>query len=289
MRHEVRHVKLHVLQRVLSEPNIGWLSWQGDRMKVQARHTRQKRLHILSDDEREALYGKPHFTPEERLEYFTLSPVEKAALEPFHSLKSRIYCILQLGYFKARQMFFVFSPPEVAEDVRYIQERYFPHVPYPGLAMTKVTRLKQQRVILALCNYQYCGTQERQQLVAKARQAAMVCGQPVYVFRELLHYLTEHRLVAPGYSFLQETVGKALLEEQQCLITLVCHHLTPGETAALNRLLEDAQGLYEITLLKREPKDFSWREMAREIRRGQQLHPFSELAKKAVAPSAHLQ
>ena len=74
-------------------------------MKVQARHTRQKRLHTLSDDEIEALYGRPRFTPEERLEYFTLSPVEKAALEPFHSIKSRIYYNLQLGYFKARQMF----------------------------------------------------------------------------------------------------------------------------------------------------------------------------------------
>jgi hypothetical protein len=100
MHHEVRHVKPHVSQRVPSESNVGWLSWQGDRMKGQARPTRQKRLHILSGDEREALYGRPHFTPEERLEYFTLSPGEKAALEPFRSLKSRIACILQLGYFK---------------------------------------------------------------------------------------------------------------------------------------------------------------------------------------------
>jgi Domain of unknown function (DUF4158) len=121
-------------------------------MKMQARPTRQKRLHILSDDEREALYGRPHFTPEERLEYFTLSPGEKAAFEPFHSIKSRIYGILQLGYFKARQMFFAFSPHDVAEDSRYIQERYFPHVPCPDVAPTKVTRLKQQHVILALYN-----------------------------------------------------------------------------------------------------------------------------------------
>jgi Domain of unknown function (DUF4158) len=70
-------------------------------MKMPARPTRQKRLHILSDDEREALYGRPRFTPEERLEYFTLSPIEQAALAPFHSIKSRIYGILQLGYFNS--------------------------------------------------------------------------------------------------------------------------------------------------------------------------------------------
>jgi hypothetical protein len=54
-------------------------------------------------------------------------------------------------------MFFVFSPHEVAEDTRYIQERYFPHVLCPDGAPTKVTRLKQQRVILALYNYRHCG------------------------------------------------------------------------------------------------------------------------------------
>jgi hypothetical protein len=41
----------------------------------------QKRLRILGDDEIQALYGRPHFTDDERLEYFALSPTEKASLE----------------------------------------------------------------------------------------------------------------------------------------------------------------------------------------------------------------
>jgi Domain of unknown function (DUF4158) len=56
------------------------------------------RLKILGDDEIEALYGRPHFADDERLEYFALAPTEKAALEQLHSIKSRIYFILQLGY-----------------------------------------------------------------------------------------------------------------------------------------------------------------------------------------------
>jgi hypothetical protein len=35
------------------------------------------RLKILSDDEIDALYGRPRFTQEERVEYFTLSAQEK--------------------------------------------------------------------------------------------------------------------------------------------------------------------------------------------------------------------
>src|SRR5712691_11799170 len=61
----------------------------------------QKRLQILGAEELEALYGLPRFTPEERQEYFALSPPDLAALAPLHSLQSRLYGILQLGYFRA--------------------------------------------------------------------------------------------------------------------------------------------------------------------------------------------
>src|SRR5881392_2349566 len=94
-------------------------------MAEQAPNTTQKRLRILGEDEIEAQYGRPHFTDEERLEYFVLSPTEKATLEQFHSIKSRIYCILQLGCFKSHHMFFVFDLPDVEEDARYIQRQYF--------------------------------------------------------------------------------------------------------------------------------------------------------------------
>ena len=39
------------------------------------------RLRILSDSEIDALYGRPRFTQEERVEYFSLAPAEKSALE----------------------------------------------------------------------------------------------------------------------------------------------------------------------------------------------------------------
>jgi hypothetical protein len=68
-----------------------------------------KRLIVLEGDEVEALYGLPCFTHEERIQYFALSPEEKAALDQLHSLKSTVYFILQLGYFKARRMFFIFG------------------------------------------------------------------------------------------------------------------------------------------------------------------------------------
>src|SRR5918999_3620904 len=123
-------------------------------------------------------------------------------------------------------------------------------------------------MILELLNYRYCDTQERQTLQAKARQAARIFGKPVYVFRELMLYRQQQLIVAPGYSFLQDTVGQALLYEQNRLIAITRAQLNAADIEALNALLDDSTGLYEITQLKREPKDFSNREIKREIQRG---------------------
>ena len=250
-------------------------------MKSQA-DTTQKRLRILGDDEIEAIYGRPRFTPEERTQYFSLSHTEKDALGQLHSIKSRIYWLLQLGYFKAKQLFFTFDLHEVEEDARYIQGQYFPDFQLTQFEITKVTWHKQRRLILELCQYRLCAAEERQQLETKARQAAKISSKPIYVFRELMQYLAEQRIVAPGYSFLQDTIGKAVTHEQNRLITVVRTHLKSSGREALMGLMDDPQGLYEVTLLKREPKDFSLGEIKREIQRGEQIRPLYHLAQRVL-------
>ena len=240
-------------------------------MDIPAINTRQRRLSILGEDEIEVLYGRPRFAPEERIEYFSLSPREKAALDQLHSIKSRVGFILQLGYFKARVLFFTFDLGEVEEDAQYVRKHYFPDATLTDLKLTKVTRLKQQRLILDLCHYHSCGPQERQQLETKAQQVAMVFSKPIYIFRALMQYLDEQRTVSPSYSSMQDTVGRALTGEQNRLMGLLRDHLRADDIEALKRLLEDAPGLYEITQLKREPKDFSAGEIKREIQRGEQI------------------
>ena len=251
-------------------------------MEDHTTNTTQKRLRILGDDEIQALYGRPHFTDDERLEYFALSPTEKATLEQLHSIKSRIYFILQLGYFKSHHLFFVFDLPDVEEDARYIQGQYFPDFQLDDLAITKVTRLRQQSLILELFRYRTCDAEQRQALAAKARQAAMVSAKPIYIFRELMHFLAEQRIVAPGYSFMQDTVGQALTHEQDRLSSILSQYLSASDVANLHRLVEDSPGLYEITQLKREPRDFSASEIKREIRRGEQIDDLYRLAQKLL-------
>jgi hypothetical protein len=255
-------------------------------MQPPTESTTPKRLKILGADEIEAIYGRaqraPGFTPEERIEYFSLAPTEKAAMEQMHSIKSRLYYLLQLGYFKARQRFFPINLHEVEEDAKYLQERYFPTFRLTDFDLTKVTRLKQRQSILDLFQYRVCDAEERTKLEVKARAVARVCSKPIYIFRELMAMLTEQRIMAPSYSSMQDLVGNALMAEQNRLIALVGDQLADTERTALQTLLNDSPGLYEITLLKREPKDFSLGEIRREIDRGDRLRPFYQRAQKLL-------
>jgi hypothetical protein len=251
-------------------------------MAEQTPITTHKRLQILGDNEIESLYGLPHFTSEEQMEHFDLSARETTAIEQLHSIKSRIYAILQLGYFKSRHLFFVFSLATVAADAQHVQERYFPDFQLTKLDLAKVTRLNQQRLILELCHYSTCDHEARQALIARAEQSASVCGKPIYIFRELMHDLEAKRLVAPGYTVMQNIVGQAITYEQNRLSTIIQSHLKATDIDALNQLLEDALGLYEITQLKREPRDFSLGEIKREIHRGEQIQTLYPLAQRLL-------
>ena len=66
------------------------------------------------------------------------------------------------------------------------------------------------------------------------------------------------------------------------MITLMRDHLTPPDIEALRQLLADSPGLYEVTQLKREPRDFSAGEIKREIRRGKQIQPLYRLVQRLL-------
>jgi hypothetical protein len=248
-------------------------------MAVQSIKTLQKRLKILGQDEIEALYGRPSFTPDERQDYFALSALEIELLQTLRSVKSQAYFILQLGYFKAKRRFFIFNLHEVKDDLAHVLARHFDHATLADLsAIDKNTRLNQQRLIRQRFGYRSWDAIARRELTTKAREAAKVYAKPVYIFRQLARYLNEQRIVGPGYTVMQDLISQTLTEEQNRLIAIARRHLKPFDLQALRQLLADTPGLYEINQLKREPKDFSVNEIKREIQRGEQLRHLYWLA-----------
>ncbi len=72
-----------------------------------------KRLSILDDEEIEALYGRPCFTPDERVHYFSLTKPEQEGIQLFLGVPSQLSFLLQLAYYKDNLRFFSFTFGEV--------------------------------------------------------------------------------------------------------------------------------------------------------------------------------
>lgn len=86
----------------------------------------------------------------------------------------------------------------------------------------------------------------------------------------------------PGYTLMQDIISQALTAEHNRLTKIVCDRLQTSEIAAFDKLLEESPGLYEITQLKQEPRNFSLKEIKFEIQRGEQLYFFYKIAKNLL-------
>lgn len=86
-----------------------------------------ERLTILSEAEKTALYGIPYFDDFQRIEFFAMTEAELSMALQRKGLLKQIYCLLQIGYFKARKACFQFFLDDVPpEDIAFLLQRYFP-------------------------------------------------------------------------------------------------------------------------------------------------------------------
>ncbi len=129
-----------------------------------------KRMAVLRDEEIKQIYGLPRFTEEQRNTYFALNPAEKQEVAKLRSVKTRVYFIVQLGYFKAKKKLFVFEPADVKADASHILQRFYPEQDEcdTNLIFSYYIRNDHQKRILRLMNYQRATDQIRSDLLQKA-------------------------------------------------------------------------------------------------------------------------
>lgn len=82
-------------------------------------------LAILSEAEQAALYETPDFDEEQRLNYLNLTFEEQALAHSRSGISTKVYCAIQIGYFKAKHMFFRFNWDEVQEDIDFVMRLFF--------------------------------------------------------------------------------------------------------------------------------------------------------------------
>ncbi|TXT25652.1 MAG: transposase TnpA family [Rhodocyclaceae bacterium] len=241
------------------------------------------RLVILNVQEIDELYGLPRFTENDRQLYFDLSVPEREAVA-VRTTSVGVYLALELGYFKAKRQFFTFEQGDVLSDLRYLLEQYFPGKSIDAIKLpSRPTRIMNRQTILDLFNYRLCDATAKAELEQKAQRIAALSTQPLYILRESLQYLTNQRVVSPQYTTLQDMIGWVVTHERNRVTRLLEESATPLVLQYLDSLLQADEQMYRISALKREPKDFSNKELKREVERRKFFQPLHEFAQTFLA------
>ena len=96
------------------------------------------RLNILTQDEINSLYAIPSLDDEERSFLFSLDADDIAILDSLENNTARkVDYILQLGYYRTVNYFFLFSFQRVKADTAFIMQLYFPGEPFPKKQVSK--------------------------------------------------------------------------------------------------------------------------------------------------------
>jgi len=163
-----------------------------------------KRLSVLSELEEFAFYGFPDFNDEQRSTYFVFEDKEWELISKCPSLHAKITCAVQIGYFKAKKMFFRFSLHKIPkDDLDFILSRYFPGKPLKTFCITKYEYYLQRESICELFGYKLWSQESSLQLKMRAQLSVKRDISPNFIARELLDFLQTQKIVRPGYTILQ--------------------------------------------------------------------------------------
>lgn len=247
------------------------------------RANNSKRLTVLSEAERLALYNLPDFDDFQRIEYLALSADELALVLRRKDLPEQIYCLLQIGYFKAKQSFFHFflheAPPE---DIAFALQRYFPGMVLETHSISQYEYYAQRNEIIRLFGYRLWSETDRPICIERATRCARRDVTPTFILTELIAYLGMGKIVRPGYTTLQSVISDALTIERSRLVQLVNAALDGAAQAELQKLLVQEDALSELAAIKQDAKHFGYRMMVTECHKRATLEPLYFIAKELL-------
>lgn len=243
---------------------------------------KSERLTILSEAEQFALYGLPDFDDAQQLDYLSLSEAELALASRRPTPTAQAYCVLQIGYFKAKHAFFRFTWDAVQVDCAFVLTRYFSDQVVELTPITKHEHYTQRTLIAELFAYRLWSAELRAPLAQQLAQMIRRDATPGFLVTELITSLNAQRIVRPGYTTLQTLISEALSTERRRLGDLLAKGLDTAAREALSQLLVRDDTLSELAALKQDAKDFGWRQMAQEREKRTRLEPLYRIAKASL-------
>ena len=160
------------------------------------KNKKSERLSILSPLEEFAFYGFPDFDNEQRTTYFTFEASEWELISKCPSLHTKVYCALQIGYFKAKKTFFRFDLNRCPDDdLNYILLQYFQSQTLASFTITKHEHYLQRQAVSHLFGYKLWSQSFLTPLNDRAKLIVTLDVTPHFIAQALLNFL---RVVFPA-------------------------------------------------------------------------------------------
>jgi TnpA family transposase len=219
------------------------------------------RLRILSLDEIKELYHIPKLEGEERQFVFELDEEDNEYLNNIDNIAVKISYILNLGYFRKSGYFFSFSFQSVKEDVQFIIETYFPGSKFPMKQISKRQNYINRDVILKKHGITLYSKEFENNLVTYLKSLAKQHANPKYLFDSLLEYCYKHKVLRPRYTTLQDLVSTSLANEKNRISNKLYTLMDNNLRNSLGNLLKKDDLFYQLTLVKKDQKNFTTSEI----------------------------
>nr|WP_255321787.1 Tn3 family transposase [Cellvibrio sp. BR] len=220
---------------------------------------------MLTQTEIDELYAAPIFSAEDRDFFFDMDENEQRAFESRKTYPAQLYFVLLLGYFRRKPIVLSELPKQYREDLDFISVKYFKGKPVPRKNITSTERFRIYDKILDVYGLNKFDKSQQKDAFTFVSRTAATSVEPRYLFDELFMYLSTKKIALPAYSSLQTIISKAIAAENERTSIMLRTILSKSLKERLNTILtsEDSKAL--LTTIKKLPKDFTHREMSKEI------------------------
>ena len=237
-----------------------------------------KRIRLLSDDEINDLYSLPNLNAKEHDLYLTLNNKEYEIIDSSSNDITWIYFVLQLGYFKAKQQFYLFKLEDVKDDLEYILKIHNIEGLFEKEAkISKTTIAKQRDIIAEHFGYTIWSINHKEKILKQLIIILKSYPKKQNALRQLLEYFDNINLTIPSYRVLQDIFTEAYASEENRWHELV-NKIPSDVINKLDHLLsKDNKSL--LNLLKSEQKDFQFtavREEVEKLDNMQEIYDYSK-------------
>lgn len=244
---------------------------------------KNKNLSVLSNAEQSAFYDIPEYNNEQRLEYLNLTEVELQVALNRRSFSAQVYCILQIGYFKAVKSFFRIDLEQAdPEDISFILQQYFNNTHLETQIISKHEHYAVCKEIASLFGYMPWTKTYEADLYAYAKDLIRRDMNQHSIAISILDYLQQHKIIRPKYTTLQAIVSIIVKNERVRLIKIIRRALTNEDIDLLKSLIAEDSTLSKLAALKQDAKDFKSQMIIAERHKLEILRPIYKIAKQMM-------